>query len=281
MMSPRPSFGDPSPLRSAAWVRFFGRVMARHMRAHFHAVRIAKPGVSVLPADTPVVIYCNHPSWWDAALVSVLATSVFAERKSYGPIDADAIKKYGFMRRIGFFGVQPNSRAGAVTVLRVGRALLAHADTLLWITPEGAFTDPRSRPLAMRPGLASLLVRVPRVAVIPLAIEYPFWTERTPEALVRFGAPLYLDVTRPMAAQELHQLLERNLGDLMDALAEDAMSKDASRFVTLFTGTSGVGGVYDAWRRAKAWASGRHFDPAHAADLPPLAAQPGQASTNR
>lgn len=281
MMSSRRRFDDPSLLRSPAWIHFFGHVMARHMRAHFHAVRIAKPGVPVLPASIPVVIYCNHPSWWDAAFVSVLATRAFAARRSYGPIDEDAIGKYGFMRRIGFFGVQPNSRAGAVTVLRVGKALLAHADTLLWITPEGAFTDPRRRPLALRPGLASLLVRVPRVVVIPLALEYPFWTERTPEALARFGAPLHLDSARSMAAHELHQKLESNLCDSMDALAEDAISKDEARFVTLLKGTSGVGGVYDTWRRAKSWVNGRRFDPAHATDLQPYTSRSQQTTASK
>lgn len=252
---------DPSALRSAAWVRFFGNVMARQMCAHFHAVRIAKPGVPVLPANTPVVIYCNHPAWWDAAFMSVLATRAFAKRKSFGPIDAEAIGKYGFMRRIGFFPVQPNTRAGAVSVLRIGSALLARADTLLWFTPEGAFTDPRHRPLALRPGLAALLVRVPRVVVLPLAIEYPFWTERTPEALARFGSPLHLANTRATTADELHRKLEDELGDVMDALARDAMAKDDGRFVTLLEGKSGIGGVYDAWRRTKSWARGQRLIP--------------------
>ena len=279
-MSSRAGLEDPALLRSPAWVRFFGSVMVRQMRARFHAVRIAKPGVPQVPSDLPVVIYCNHPSWWDAAFVSVLATRAFPGRRSYGPIDAAAIGKYGFMRRIGFFGVQPNSRAGAVTVLRVGRALLAHADTLLWITPEGEFTDPRRRPLGLRPGLASLLVRVPRVVVIPLALEYPFWTERTPEALARFGAPLHLDNAIPMATAELHQKLESNLSDLMDSLADDAVAKDEARFVTLLEGTSGVGGVYDAWRRIKSWARGHRFDPSHVADKRPYPSRSQQTTAS-
>ncbi len=32
---------------------------------------------------------------------------------------------------------------------------------------------------------------------------------------------------------------------------------------TLLAGRSGVGGVYDQWRRLKSWARGRRFDPSH------------------
>ena len=91
------------------------------------------------------------------------------------------------MRRLGFFGVRRDSYSGAATFLRVGSRLLARDDTLFCLTPEGRFTDPRRRPVRLQPGLANLIARVPRVTVLPMAIEYPFWTERTPEALVAFG----------------------------------------------------------------------------------------------
>lgn len=237
------------------------------MRKHFHAVRIARPGVPELPANTPAVIYCNHPSWWDPAFIALLATRVFAERRSFGPIDDQAIGRYGFMRRIGFFAVRPNSHAGARTLLRTGSDLLAHLDTLLWITPEGAFTDPRKRPVSIRPGLPALLQRAPRVIVVPLAFEYPFWTERTPEALARFGTPIHLSVERAMSTPVLHRYLEDSLGDIMDALARDAIAKDPARFITLLDGTVGVGGMYDLWRRASAALRGRKFESAHVPSL--------------
>jgi hypothetical protein len=49
----------------------------------------------------------------------------------------------------------------------------------------------------------------------------------------------------------------------MDRLAEDAQSRDPQAFSCLVSGTVGVGGVYDLWRRAKAWLSGRRFVAAH------------------
>lgn len=260
---------DPRRQRSAVWLRFFGAVMVRQMRSHFHAVRVARPGPPPLPAGVPVVIYCNHPSWWDAAYVSMLATHVYAERSSFGPIDAGAIQRYGFMRRIGFFPVQPDSRAGAVAFLRIGQGLLSQPDALLWVTPEGTFTDPRRRPLVLRPGLAALLARMPHVAVLPLAFEYTPWNERSPEALARFGAPLEMGFVHQHSAGQIQVELTQALTGTLDALAADSITRDPARFVTLLQGRSGVGGVYDAWRRLRAWSRGQRFNVAHAPDAAP------------
>ncbi|MBA3623403.1 MAG: 1-acyl-sn-glycerol-3-phosphate acyltransferase [Methylibium sp.] len=257
------AFGDPIPRRSARWVRFFGAVMARHVRASFHALRIVRAGWPRLPPDTAVVAYCNHPSWWDAAVLPVLATRLFPGRCSFGPIDAQALRKYRFMERIGFFPVEQASWAGSARFLRTGQALLARPDTLLWITPEGSFTDPRRRPISLRPGLATLLARSPAVVALPVALEYPFWTERTPEALVRFGAPVLPAELADLRQPEIQAALERALGETMDALAIDAIARDETRFTTLLEGRAGIGGVYDGWRRLKAWSQGERFNPAH------------------
>lgn len=255
----------PLPRRSAHWVRFFGAVMARHVRASFHTLRLAAPGAPQLPPGRAVVAYCNHPSWWDAAVLPVLATQLFPQRLSYGPIDAAALRKYRFMERIGFFPVEQDSARGGARFLRTGQALLERPDTLLWITPEGGFTDPRRRPVVLRPGLAVLLARRPDTLALPVALEYPFWTERTPEALVRFGAPLPATALAGRKPREIQTALAQALADTMDALAADAMTKEAARFVTLLEGRSGVGGLYDRWRRLRAWSRGERFEAAHGA----------------
>ena len=56
----------------------------------------------------------------------------------------------------------------------------------------------------------------------------------------------------------------------MDALAEEAMSRDPALFDTMVEGRKGVGGVYDGTKRLKAWFTGRSFDPAHAAARRPV-----------
>ena len=245
-------------------MQFFVRVLTRRLRTSFHAVRLAKPGVPAVPDELPMVIYANHPSWWDPALALVLMTRLFPSRRSFAPIDAAALQRYGFMRRIGMFGVTQGRYEGAAIFLRIGSRILSQPGTLLYLTPQGRFTDVRDRPVEFRSGLAHLLSRVPRVTVVPLAVEYPFWDESTPEALVRFGEPITLGKAVTAEIPKIQEELETRLCRTMDCLAEASASRDPSRFETLLHGRTGVGGVYDGWRRLQAWGRGEEFDPAHA-----------------
>lgn len=247
--------------RHPGMVRFFGGIMTRQMRKGFHAVRIARGGRPEVPPGRPVVVYLNHPSWWDPAFIMVLATHLFPDRPGFGPIDAEALAKYRFMARIGLFGIARDSRRGAVTFLREAGGVLGDPAAMLWVTAEGHFTDPRTRPVALRPGVAHLARRVPGVVLVPLAVEYPFWDEKTPEALCRFGPPLKGDAGR--SVEDWTARLEGALAETMDTLRDDSLSRDPARFDTLVGGTVGVGGVYDLWRRARATLSGRRFDPGH------------------
>ncbi|PWC89408.1 acyltransferase [Azospirillum sp. TSH100] len=241
---------------------FFGGVMARRLRRGFHAVRLARPGWPILPPGRPVIVYLNHPSWWDPALLIVMGTIHFHSRPGYGPIDAEMLRRYRFMRRIGLFGLEPG-RAGAVSFLRNAEHILADPRAMLWVTAEGAFTDPRRRPVTLRPGIAHLVRRMPAALVVPLAVEYPFWDERTPEALMRFGTTMEAASLAGLAVPDIAAKLEGRLETVMDQLALDAGSRDPSRFLTLIEGTVGIGGVYDLWRRVRAWAGGQSFSAAH------------------
>ena len=250
-------------LRSPAMCRFFERVMRRQMRRAFRAVRLAEPGVPCairsLPPDRPLIVYCNHPSWWDPAFAMVMIPRQFAGRACFGPIEAAMLDRYRFMRRLGLFGVEPGTRAGAAAFLRTSRAVLSQPSCMLWVTAQGTFSDPRARPVALRPGVAHLMAGLPGAVALPVALEYPFWGESRPEALARFGEPL--DGSGTPAAW--HAWLEGALAETMDALAADAMARDPSPFRDLLRGQAGVGGVYDVWRRARALAGGERFSPEH------------------
>ena len=253
---------DPIALRSPLLYRVFGAIMARRMRRGFHAVRLARPGWPVLPPDRPVIVCLNHPSWWDPAFLIVMGTTRYRDRPGYGPIDAAMLRRYRFMARIGLFGIEPG-RAGAAAFLRTGLRILEDPRSMLWITAEGAFTDPRRRPVRLRPGIAHLVRRAPSALVVPLSLEYPFWNESTPEALAGFGTPIEASAFAGLPVRDVAAALERHLEATMDALALDAQSRDPARFLTLAEGRAGVGGVYDLWRRARAWAGGRRFTPHH------------------
>ena len=184
----------------------------------------------------------------------------FPDRDSYGPMEASALEQYRFMRRIGIFGIETDKASGAAAFLKISGGLLEDPRTMLWITAEGTFTDARTRPIRLRPGLAHLARRVSGAVIVPLALEYPFWDERTPEALCRFGTPME---SGGGTVEDWNGRLEAALTDAMDLLAADASSREASRFEPLVSGDVGIGGVYDLWRRAKALVRGERFQPQH------------------
>jgi 1-acyl-sn-glycerol-3-phosphate acyltransferase len=254
------------PVVSPWLLRLFLLYARRYMQRSFHAVRLLRDGQPPQLPDQPLVVYCNHPSWWDPLLCLFLAQYYFPARAHYGPMDAEALARYRFLTRLGFFGLATGTRQSAATLLRVGQALAQRPQTALWITPQGQFTDPRQRPVRFRPGLGHLARRLSTVAFVPLALEYPFWYERLPEALACFGDAVLVDQLPLRRATDWTALLARQLEATQDRLAEAARQQAWEHFETLLHGRVGVGGVYDLWRRLRAWQRGDAFQPDHGRD---------------
>lgn len=242
--------------------RWFMVYVRRYLRRHFHAVRLLAGDHPDIAAE-PVIFYTNHPSWWDPLVFLTVAELLYPGRMSYGPIDAGALGKYRFLERIGFIGIDPGSWRGSARFLRMVRAAADRSDVVFWITAQGEFADPRDRPVRLRPGAAHALAGRTTGLVVPLAVEYPFWTERLPEALVAFGTPIRLADAAPRTAEEWAAVLPAALEATQDRLAAAACRRDPRAFRTLLSGRTGVGIVYDAVRRIGALVRGERFDPSH------------------
>ncbi len=259
--------GAASPVarRSATLHRFMVSYFHRFFSRHMNALRVATWGMPALPPETgPLVIYSNHPSWWDAALYVLAADRLFPEYESYAPIDAEMLQRYGVFGRIGAFGVDTHSARGAAEFLSAGAEILASPKRALWITAQGRFSDVRERPLGVKPGVARLPELAPDCTVLPLAVEYSFWLERGAEAFMAFGPPMRGRDLLALPRGERLQRLESSLTSLLDQLSGDVQTRDPSRFEPVLQGRTGVGGVYDGWRRFVAALRGRSFDPSHA-----------------
>ena len=252
---------DPFVQRSPTLFWAFGLYLHWYFWRHFHGVQVSRTGLPRVPAGRPLIIYGNHPSWWDPALYILLCNILFPGRAGFGPMDAVALGRYGVLQRMGVFGIELDTPRGAVQFLATSLRVLRDPASILWITAEGAFTDPRRRPVRLRPGIAHLARRVPDAVILPLAIEYSFWNESRPEVLVRFGDPIETGRDRTVADWTAH--LEVELTRTMDALALESMERNPALFHPLVRGGTGVGGIYDLWRRARAWAGGERFDPSH------------------
>lgn len=246
------------------WFMFYVR---RYLRRHFHAVRLLR-GDSPVPdrpdiTGQPVIFYTNHPSWWDPLVFLLVGEALYPDRMNYGPIDAGALGKYRFMERIGFIGIEPGTWRGSARFLRMAKAAATRPDVIFWITSQGEFVDPRERPVCIRPGVAHAIESRSGGLVVPCAVEYPFWTERLPEALVAFGPAIRAAGADGRSAEEWESVLAGALEATQDRLSAAARRRDPAAFRTLLAGRVGVGGVYDLIRRTGAWCRGERFDASH------------------
>lgn len=242
---------------------FFRRIVRGYFRRHFRAVRISGAEQMKRCGAGPLIVYANHSSWWDPMVLVLLASKLLPHRKHYAPMDASALERYGILGRIGIFGVEMQTARGAAQFLRTGLAILKDGG-VLWITPQGRFSDVRDRPLAFKRGLAELVSRVPGgCTVLPLAIEYTFWSERLPETLLQLGNPLRGDAAASVGQFEDALLI------CMDELQRKAIARDPAAFETLQSGRVGTGGWYQLGQRIIARVTGRRYQAEHIAPLDP------------
>lgn len=256
------STADALPRSSPWFFRGFRKYARRFVGRNFHALRVDREGPLTVPPG-PAIIAMNHASWWDPMTALVMTESFGPGRAHYAPIDVLGLKQYPILERLGFFGVDLETPRGGIAFMRRASAILARAESMLWITPQGRFVDPRDRPVRFMEGLGRLLHRSPRVFVAPMAIEYPFWNDRRPEALVRFGPWIAVEDGASQPADAWTRRIETALEECQDRLAESSRSRNSERFETVARGSAGVGGFYDMGRRLRSRLRGEAFSPEH------------------
>jgi len=132
------------PRVSPGLVRVFAAYSRRYLRQNFHALRILKSGLPLHDPTRPLVIYLNHAAWWDPLVCLQLSREFFPRRTSYAAMDAAMLKRYGFFKWLGFFGVARNEPGAGRGFLRVTRALLASARSRRGISMRHSFRWPSS-----------------------------------------------------------------------------------------------------------------------------------------
>ena len=230
-------------------IRFFERHVRSMFRKRFHSVRLVRETMPVLHEvsrdDRPLIVAMNHSSWWDPLVPLLLHSEYFADRSPLAPMDRAQLEKFGFFRRLGIFGVDPDDPA---SLEAMGAYVLEHLRSaerpVFFVTPQGRFADVRT-PIRLRPGVAAIASAAVREGLSPnvicLAIEYGFWIDQKPEVFLRVEAcPGTHDSTTGWQ-RAITGAMQRNA----EALAGAVMARDPDAFVSISGGASRVHPLYD------------------------------------
>ena len=252
------------PTISKPLLRWFTWYSRRYVRRHFNTLRVTGTELSQVQLDRPLVVYSNHASWWDPLVALLFGAEFLPGKRVFAPMDAVALERYGFFKRLGAFGVEQGTRRGGGQFLRTARAILQESGNALWLTPQGRFADARERPLTFKAGIGHLPGRARAIEFVPVAIEFVFWEERLPEILVRVGEPYRATLgDRAVNPEWWTAFFADRLRETQGELVKQAQRRDPSEFRCLLRGRAGVGGVYDRWRRFKAGWRGDQFQAEH------------------
>ena len=235
------------------WFRgFFAWRLRKGFPKSFHAVRLANGSRAVLDRaaahDGPLVVASNHQSWWDPLVGFLVHDAWFRARRPLSPMDATQLAKFGFFRKLGVFGVDPDDASGLRPFVRyVESQFREHPRSALMLTPQGRFVDPRDA-VKVRPGVAMVMARVPTAHAVAVAIEYAFWNDRRPEVF------LLASRVEPPADPADSRAWEEAFDRAMNANAADLAALVRARDAAAFECIAGGGGtrthpVYDRWLR--------------------------------
>ena len=229
------------------------------------AFRVQVPCPS--PAGADRSSWLNHPSWWDPLIGLVLtglmpaSSHALLPDRSQGPRAVSIPGTAGVLRSRG----RNNARQPWPSCGRARPSWLV-PNRFSGSRPQGEFVDPRERPTRLKAGVGHLVHRLSDATIVPLALEYPFWNDRCPEALARFGEPIPVGSGQQFSPAAWTARMEQALQDTQDRLGEEARRRDPAAFITILGGCRGVGGVYDLWRRSLALARGQEFQAEHKTD---------------
>ncbi len=245
--------GSLIPARpSDRFAGFFLRYARRLLRRRFHAVRLADDGADILSSlgtsARPAIILLNHGSWWDPIVACLLRGEIAPRRPGLAPMDREQLERFGFFRRIGMFGIEPDDPESLEAMRTyVIDAFRSDPRTMLWLTPQGRFTDVRV-PIRIRPGAAAIAATVGDVDVISISIEYAFWQDSRAEVLVRCTR---VDAPEVSSTSGWQRVMTETMQANADELARLVRDRASDPFVTLVGDRARTSFFYDLMLRLR------------------------------
>ncbi|MBK6426832.1 MAG: lysophospholipid acyltransferase family protein [Blastocatellia bacterium] len=198
---------------SPRFERLFAVYAAWTVRRHFRAVYVR----GTLPDTRAPLLVCVHHAWLvDPILLFHLSRRRFPGRH-FTMMEEANLRRFGFFRRLGAFGIDRASKNGPLASLRYALKRLSEPTSRVWIFPQGTITRSIAGPsTSIREPRGSRRGRECRLSPSRSATS----SARTscPEAFVSFSLPELVRVERTVDEDPVRELLTSEADDLRDAV---------------------------------------------------------------
>jgi chlorobactene lauroyltransferase len=238
---------QPSPV----WKKILGLYFERKIKTSLFKTSIrGLENLDVLKEKSaqniPVIFYCSHSSWWDAAITIYLSLRVL-KLESYGMMVESQLKKYQFFKNIGMFSVPHGDARAALESLNYAADLLKNTNRALWIFPQGRIEHAEKRPILFENGLAILLKKIGKAYFVPVAIRCDFLKEERAECFISIGKVELLKAEKiDLKVQTEHFF--KTLTHEIEILKEDVINEKFAEFSVLLKGSQSVEKRWDSFK---------------------------------
>jgi chlorobactene lauroyltransferase len=238
---------QPSPI----WKFILGKYFERKIKTSLFKISIrGLDNLDILKEKTahniPVIFYCSHSSWWDAAVTIYLSLRVL-KLESYGMMVESQLVKYQFFKRIGMFSVAHRDARAALESLQYAADLLKNTNRALWIFPQGTIEHAEKRPIVFENGLAILLKKIEKAYFIPVAIRCDFLKEERAECFISIGRAELLKAEKIDLKIQTESFLKTLMQEI-DVLKEDVVKENFDKFSVLLQGSQSVEKRWDTFK---------------------------------
>lgn len=240
--------------KHAAFERLLAWYFRRRVRRSFAAVHVR--GLGALRASlaelraahpVPLVLYANHPGWWDAVLPFLVSVDELG-LDAYGMMEEPQLARYRFFRRIGMFSVDRERPREAMRSLSYAAELLRGRNRALWVFPQGELVSADLVPLRFQSGTAHLLRMLGDVAAAPVAIRYEFVADERAEAFLSVGPVWHITPGERVDITITTRMLESLLEDEMAVQREAVRCRELASYEQLYRGHRSINARWDSLR---------------------------------
>ena len=222
------------------------------LKRRFDGVGIAQgslPAFEKLCASQHALIYSTHSSWWDVMIGILIAKRTGLELRA--PMEQKQLEKYSILRSIGMLGV---SESNSLSFMRnVNEIFSGSRRSGLWITPQAHFACNREPQPPFKRGLELIARQHPNVPVFAIAINYEFWNESRPVAVLSIEEVQHAD----------SEQLRNDLDGLTTTLLAASSQRERQNWQWLLDPKPASVWIQDATAQLKSWVTRRSYQAGH------------------